>query len=444
MRKGRAMNDTVSRRAFLGRSAVGAMGIGLAARAIGGEGAAPPSDTISMGFIGVGAMGSGDLNAFAAHKDVRVSAICDVNVPRREATVKRFEATAKGYHDFRKLLDEKSIDAVCIATPPHWHALMAVHAARAGKDFYVEKPMTLYVAESQAVVRAATENKRVTQVGTQIHAGGNYRRVVEIVRAGVLGTVNLVRTFNVMNQTRAGIGKAPANAPVPPGLDWDMFLGPLPMRPFNPIIVRDAYAHCSFMDVSGGWLPGMAPHIIDLPIWALELPLPSQVSCAGGRFVIDDDGDAPEVQECLFRYPNLVMTWMHNLANSYGFDFQGAGGMGRRLGIYFHGDKATLYSDYGMHKIIPEADPKAMLELPKPSIPPSVGHHRELLDAIKTRQQPSCNVVYHHRVNVPCCLANLSYKIGRSVQFDPLKETVIGDDVAARLLAPTYREPWAL
>jgi hypothetical protein len=171
-----------TRRGFLGRSAVAAMGIGLAARAIGAEGQAPPSGTISMGFIGVGSMGSGDLAAFAAHKDVRVSAICDVNAPRREATVKRHEATAKGYHDFRKLLDEKSIDAVCIATPPHWHAIMAVHAAKAGKDFYVEKPMTLYVAESQAIVKAAKENNRVTQVGTQIHASGNYRRVVEAVR----------------------------------------------------------------------------------------------------------------------------------------------------------------------------------------------------------------------------------------------------------------------
>jgi len=437
------MKRDCTRRAFLGQSAVAAMGIGLAARAVGAEGQAAPADTISMGFIGVGSMGGGDLGAFAAHKDVRVSAICDVNVPRREAVVKRFEATAKGYHDFRKLLEQKDIDAVCIAPPPHWHAIMAVHAAKAGKDFYVEKPMTLYVAESQAVVKAAKENNRVTQVGTQIHAGGNYRRVVEIVRAGVLGTVNLVRTFNVMNQTRRGVGKAPDGQP-PAGLDWDMFLGPLPMRPFNPTIVASAYEHCSFMDISGGWLPGMAPHIIDLPIWALDLPLPSQVSCAGGRFIIDDCGDAPEVQEVLFRYPNLVMTWMHNLANSYGFDFQGGGGMARRLGIYFHGEKATLYSDYGMHKIIPEADPKATLELPKPSIPPSVGHHRELLDAIKSRQQPSCNVAYHHRVNIPCCLANLSYKVGRSVQFDPVKETVIGDEVAARLLTPTYREPWSL
>ena len=135
---------------------------------------------------------------------------------------------------------------------------------------------------------------------------------------------------------------------------------------------------------------------------------------------------------------------MSNLVNSYGFDFQGGGGMGRRLGIYFHGEKATLYTDYGSHKIISEADPKATLALPPPSLPPSPGHHREWLNCIKSRQQPSCNVTYHHRVNVPCCLANLSLKIGRSIRFDPKAETVIGDAEAARLMMPIYREPWKL
>ena len=437
------MKESCTRRGFVGKSAVAAMGIGLAARAVGAEGGPPPSDVVSMGFIGVGSMGSGNLRAFAANKDVRVSAICDVNVPRREAVVKRYQPTAKGYHDFRELLDQKDIDAVCIATPPHWHAIMAIHAAKAGKDYYLEKPMTLYVAESQAVVKAAVENKRVTQVGTQIHAGANYRRVVEIVRAGVLGKINVVRTFNVMNQTSRGIGMGKTGPP-PKGLDWDMWVGPAPMRPWNSLITASAYHHCSFMDFSGGWLPGMAPHIIDLPVWALDLPLPSQVSCAGGRFIIHDAGDAPEVQECLFRYPNLVMTWMHNLANSYGFDFQGKGGRARRLGIYFHGEKATLYTNYSQHTIVPEAGPKAKIELPPPSLPPLPEHHRQLIDAVKTRQQPSCNVVYHHRVNVPLCLANVSYKIGRSVQFDPKTETVIGDEEAQRLLTPTYREPWTL
>jgi len=420
------------------------VGIGLTARALGAQGKAPPSATINMGFIGVGPMGGGHLRGFSARPDVRAGAVCDVFQRKVDAAVKRHGGTPKGYRDFRRLLDQKDIDAVVIATPPHWHAIMAVRACQAEKDFYVEKPMTIYVAESQAIVRAARRYSRVTQVGTQIHAGGNYRRVVEIVRSGVLGPINLVRTFLVMNVGRGGIGK-PANCPPPKDLDWEMWIGPGPMRPYNPALTRGAGAgHCWFMDYSGGWIPGMAPHIIDLPIWALELDHPIQVSCSGGRFVIDDVGDCPDVQEVLFQYPNLTMTWMMNLTNSYGFDFQGKGGRARRLGIYFHGERATLHSDYGRRTIVPEDDPSRQLKLPGPSLPPTPGHHQEWLNCIKTREQPSCNVFYHHKVNVPCCLANLSLKIGRSVRFDPKTETILGDEEASKLLAPSYREPWTL
>jgi hypothetical protein len=138
------------------------------------------------------------------------------------------------------------------------------------------------------------------------------------------------------------------------------------------------------------------------------------------------------------------MTWMMNLTNSYGYDFNGAGGGQRRLGIYFHGDKATLLCDYGMFKIIPEDDPKAEVKLPEPSLPRSPGHYREWVDCIKTRQEPSCSVFYHHKVNVPCCLANLSLKLGRSIQFDPKAEKVVGDKEAADGLQPNYRKPWTL
>jgi len=437
------MNASIPRRTFLQGSSA-AVGIGLAASALGAEGKAPPSDTVAMGFVGIGPMGSGHLNGFSARPDVYVAGICDVFQHKVDAAVKRFDGRPMGTTDFRRLLDRKEIDAVVIATPPHWHAIIAVRAAQAGKDFYVEKPMTIYVAESQAIVEAARRYGTVTQVGTQIHAGGNYRRVVEIVRSGILGPINAVRTFLVMNQGRGGIGK-PADCPPPPGLDWEMWIGPGPMRPYNPALTRGAGAgHCWFMDYSGGWIPGMAPPIIDLPIWALDLPLPSQVACSGGRFVIDDVGDCPDVQEALFRYPGCVMTWMMDLTNSYGFDSQGKGGRARRLGIYFHGEQATLYADYGTLRIVPEDDPNKTLDLPKPSLPPTPGHHQEWLNCIRSRQQPSCNVFYHHRVNMPICLANLSYAIRRSVQFDPKTETISGDDEAAKLLMPVYREPWTL
>ena len=436
------MSQLYTRRRFLKTSGA-AVGIGLAANVLGEQGGAPPSEKVNLGFIGVGPQGGGHLGHFLSFPDVRVTAVCDVDQHRVDAALKACQGSATGYRDFRKLLEHKPLDAVVVATPPHWHAIMSVAVCKAGKDLFVEKPMTLTVAESQAVLKAVKDNSRISQVGTQIHAGENYRRVVEIVRGGVLGKVSVVRTFNNLDQGRAGIGKA-ANADPPPHLDWDLWVGPAPMRPYNLLIAGGAYSHCSFMDFSGGWLPGMAPHIIDLPIWALELGLPTRVSCTGGRFVLEDLGDAPDVQEAQFQYPNLTMTWMMTLTSSYGWDFQGAGGRRRRLGIYFHGDKATLLADYGMFKIIPEDDPKAEVKLPAPSLPRSKGHYREWIDCIKSRQEPSCNVFYHHKVNVPCCLANLSLKLGRSIQFDPKTETVVGDEEAAKGLQPNYRPPWTL
>jgi len=432
----------VTRRGFLRASGVAA-GLGVAAGVLGRPaGAAAPSEKVNLGFIGVGPQGGGHLGHFLGFPDVRVTAVCDVDQRKVDAAVKACNGTATGYRDFRKLLEHKDLDAVVVATPPHWHAIQAVAVCKAGKDLFVEKPMTLTVGESQAVCQAVKDAGRISQVGTQIHAGENYHRVVEIVRSGILGKISCVRTFMTLDQTRAGIGKAD-NAPPPAHLDWEMWVGPAPMRPYNPLITMGAYHHCSFMDFSGGWLPGMAPHIIDLPVWALELDLPTQVDCSGGRFVIEDAGDSPDVQEVLWRYPGLVMTHMMSLTNSYGWDSQD-GGRKRRLGIYFHGERATLYCDYGMYKIIPEDDPKAELKLPEPSLPRSKGHYREWVDCIKSREQPSCNVFYHHKVNVPCCLANLSLKLGRSIRLDPKTGAATGDDEANKAFLPKYRVPWKL
>jgi predicted dehydrogenase len=349
--------------------------------------------------------------------------------------------TPKGYADYRECLEKAPLDAVVVASPPHWHALHALAVCAAGKDLYLEKPMTLHVNESLAVRDAVRRHGVISQVGTQIHAGDNYRRVVELVRSGALGKVHTVRTLMVMNQGPEGIGRAQEQAPFP-GLDWDFWCGPGPMRPFNPLIVDGAYNHCSFMDYSGGWTPGMAPHILDLPYWALELGHPTRVSTMGGRFVIDDAGDIPDTQEVQFQYPGCTLTWSMSLVNSYGFDFQGAGGIARRLGIYFQGANATLMSDYGEHRLVAEGDRFEDSGQETEEIPGSPGHQQEWLNCIRSRNQPSCCVDYHYRIDVACCLANLAYRLGRSVNFDPEAETIVDDKEAAALLSPVYREPW--
>jgi hypothetical protein len=264
--------------------------------------------------------------------------------------------------------------------------------------------------------------------------------VVEWVRSGKLGKISVARTFNVMNQGVNGIGRAPKQPP-PEGLDWDMWLGPGPAIPFNSLLYADSYNHCSFWEYTRGWTPGMAPHIIDLPIWALDLGVPEVTSCTGGRFVIQDDGDAPDTQEVIWRYPGFTMTWMMNCASSFAFDF-GRGKPARRLGIYFHGVNATLFSDYSKHEIVPEGDFLTDRTPPPESLPPSPGHEREWLDSIKSRKEPSCSVNYHYKVDLAITLANVSYQLGRSVRFDPKSEKIVGDKQAAKLARPVYRRPW--
>jgi predicted dehydrogenase len=400
-----------------------------------------PNSRIHVGLIGCGSMGRANLGNCARQPDVVVTAACDVNEARLEATVETYKPTCKGYVDFREMLQQPDLDAVIIATPPHWHCLQAIAAAEAGKDIYLQKPMTLHLGESLAVRNAIRKHGVISQIGTQIHASENYRRVVEYIRSGNLGPIGVVRTFNVMNQTPAGIGHSKNNT-MPEGLHWDLWCGPAPLIPYNRLLAENAYYHGSWMAYSGGWTPGMAPHIIDLPVWALDLGYPLVTSSAGGRYVVDDDGDAYDHHEVLWQYPKLTMTWMSSLTNSYGFDLHGEPEMRRRLGIYFHGANGTMYADYNMFKIVPEGDRLEGKQPPPHSIPPSPGHEREWLDCIKSRQQPSCSVFYHVRVDVPIVLSLLSLKLRRAIRFDPDKEWIVGDPEASKLAVPTYRKPW--
>lgn len=432
-------SGNLSRRTLLQTAALVAPAI-VPASALGRGGAVAPSDRINLGIIGVNGMGRSNLANCAKHPDVVVTAICDVSTERRNAALALHSATAKGHNDYRELLARSDVDGVIIAPPPHWHALMAIDAVKAGKDIYLQKPMTLYPDETLAVRNAVRRHKRICQVGTQIHAGSNYRRVVEWIRSGKLGPISVVRTFNVMNQGPNGIGFAPKQDP-PPGVDWDMWLGPGPARPFNSLLFADSYNHCSFWDYTRGWTPGMAPHIIDLPIWALELGVPLSTTCTGGRDVIKDDGDAPDVQEITWRYPKFTMTWMMNCANSFAFDF-GRGKPARRLGIYFHGLNGTLFTDYSRHEIVPEGDLLKDAAPPPQSIPLSPGHERQWLDSIKSRVEPDSSVNYHYKVDLAITLASLSYTLGRTVRFDPAQEKIVGDKEAVKLARPVYRRPW--
>ena len=438
-------SNGTSRRSFIGKTiAAGAIGVAapyfVPAGALGRTASAAANDRIQIGLIGAGGMGRSNLRKCASYPDVMVTGVCDVWKARREQTVALYKESAKPYGDYLEMLQQKDVDAVIIATPPHWHALQAIHACQANKDIYLQKPMTLHLAESIAVTRAVEKHNIISQIGTQIHAGENYRRVVELVRSGNLGKISVARTLLVLNQGPEGIGSAPQVDP-PEGFDWDRWVGPNPMIPFNPLIIQSGFNRCAFTDF-GAWTPGMAPHILDLPVWALELGFPTITTSSGGRYVIHGAGDSPDTQDVLWQYPGLTVTWMMSLVNSYGFDFQGSPGIKRRLGVYFHGVNGTVFSDYSTHKVVPEGDRMKEAQPPEPSIPPSPGHEREWLDCVRSRKQPGASVFYHHKIDVAIALATLSQKLGRSIRFDPATKRIVGDEEAAKLAKPEYRHPW--
>jgi len=437
-------NSPFSRREFVKTTSVAAIGAPLILKSslINGQGITAASDKINLGIIGCGGLGKQNLYATAAHPDVVVVAACDVWKERLDPVVEKYRKTCTGYTDYRELLQHKGLDAVIIATPAHWHAIQAIEAAKAGLDIYLQKPMTMHLGESLAVRNAVKKHNVICQIGTQIHSSEHYRRMVELVRSGNLGKISTVRTFFVMNEAPNGVGLGNNTMNIPKGMDWDMWVGPARMQPFNPNLVKDAFYHGSWMDFSGGWTPGMAPHITDLPIWALNLGYPTEISATGGRYITKDDGDAYDNHEVIWRYPDLTVTWMSSLTNSYGFDFLREQKSQRRLGIYFHGVNGTLLTDYSTHQILPEGDRMNGMDTPPKSIEPSPGHELEWVECIKSRKQPSCNPGYHVKVDVPIELSVLSMKLGRSIKFDPATEKIVGDDEAAKLAVPEYRAPW--
>ena len=437
----------MTRRSFVQKAAtITAIGFAAPHFATGAQGAAQPkpgpNSRIHLGLIGCGGMGSANLSACASQPDVVVTGACDVWESRRNAVVQQYKDTCKGYRDFRELLQQPDLDAVIIATPPHWHALIAIAACEAGKDIYLQKPMTLHLAESFAV-RNAVRRHAPHQPGR--HPDPRYgelpaRRGVHPWRQPRPGRHGSHFQCDEPDARRRGPQRG---HPAARGDSIGSF-GAAPRRCGSSIRSSSTARtnHCSWMDYSGGWTPGMAPHIIDLPIWAFDLGFPLQTSSSGGRYFLKDDGDAYDNHEVLWQYPNFTLTWMSSLTNSYGFDLHGKPVPERRLGVYFHGANGTLYADYGHFKIVPEGNKMDGLEPPPKIIPPSPGHEREWLDCIKSRQQPSCSVFYHIRVDVPVVLSLLSLKLGRSIRFDPATEKITGDAKAAKLAVPKYRAPW--
>lgn len=431
-----------TRREFLKTTgaAVALTGIGLASGpALAEDKPVSASEKITLGVIGIGGRGTGVMNGFMQYPDVQVGAVCDVYQPHLDAALAKAGSNAKAYSDFRKLLEQKDIDAVVVATPPQWHPLISIAACEAGKDVYCEKPMSRYPAEGRAMLKAAVDNKRMTQVGTQIHAGDNFRRVVEIVQSGALGKISSVRVFCTMNEY-PGIAKLGTGTP-PVGLDWDMWLGPAPKVEFSQSRFE---AHRYFTDYVGSWLHELGPHIVDLAYWAMGVGEPKAVSASGGRYALDDGSDIPDTLDVLWEYEGFNMSFIHTSCNGYNFGFGGAPDGGRRLAVAFHGTQGTLVGDYGSHQIYSDGDRLKDYKAPQPTIPSSPGHDREFLNSIKSRELPSCSFQYHQPLALALDLAHVSLNAGRKIHWDSATGKVVNDPEAQKLCTPVYRKPWTL
>lgn len=417
-----------TRRLFLGTAAAGLASSSLRAA---------PSDRIRVGFIGLGNQGTGRLNQFLRQPDVEAVAVCDLDTRHVERAAAIVEKAAgrrpDKFSDYRQLLARRDIDAVMIATPDHWHALPAVQACQAGKDVFVEKPLSYSIGEGRAMARAAARHKRVTQMGNHIHNDlPNYRRVVELVKSGALGKI--VRVYCALTSNEKSLPPAADTAP-PPELDYDFWLGPAPRRPYNPNRAHLTYRY--FWDYSGGCFIDFWCHYTDLVYWALDLQAPKTVSAAGGRWLAQDSAETPDVLEVLYEYPGLVLTWTLHPKGRPGYDHMGSC-------VIFEGADATLVANYSRHEVWVKGKRDDNFPRPPQSIPDSPGHIREFLDAIKSRAATTCNVEYGHRLTKGGLLGNIAFRTGQRIAWDDARERVTNSAAADRLVTRRYRKPWKL
>ncbi len=400
--------------------------------------AVPASDRIQVGFIGLGGQGTSRLNEFMRQSDVNAAAVCDLDsthLDRASALVEKAQGHVPAkFHDFRKLLESKDLDAVMIATPDHWHALPVVQACQAGKDVFVEKPLSYSIGEGRAMVNAALRHKRITQMGNHIHNDRpTYRRVVEIVRSGALGDIHRV-DCSLATGDRS-LGKPDDSAP-PPELDYEFWLGPAPRRPYNPL--RSHFTYRYFWDYSGGYLVDFWCHYTDVAYWALDLKAPKSVSAAGGRWGVDDLAETPDILAVTCEFPNkLILTWTLHPQGRPGFASMGNS-------VIFEGSKATLVVNYDRYEVYVKGKRDEAFQPPPPSIPDSPGHIREFLNAIKSRQRTTCDIEYGHRLTKSALMANIAFRTGERLYWDDERERFTGKTRANDYVMRRYRKPWKI
>ena len=405
------------------------------------------NDRISVAFIGLGAMGSGNLGYAMKVPEVQPVAVCDVYRPHLERAVadaKKGGFQVKAVKDFREILADKSIDAVCISTPDHWHAYLEVEACKAGKDVYVEKPSCTYVGEGRKMVEAARKYNRVVQAGTMQRSGGYFRKAAELVAAGTVGDITFCHAFQSGSAKREGYGNPPDSDP-PRHLDWDMWLGPAPQRPFNANRWGVKAAHFPtfryFWDYAGGAMTDWGVHLIDPLHQCFGEVMPTAVVALGDKFYVRDNTETPDTMHATFYYPKFLVTYESRTCNPlplFGRD-QGAG-------TTIHGTEGTIFVNRSGCWVIPNAKSKlaaAAWEKDQAMSQMNVPHWKNWIECIRTRQKPTSDIETCVRSSTVCLLANLSMRYRTRLDWNEADWTV-GQEAARPDLAERYRSPWKL
>jgi predicted dehydrogenase len=409
-----------------------------------------------VGMIGSGWYGKSDLLRLVQVAPVEVVSLCDVDskmvsdaadlVSTRQLSKK----TPRTYSDYRAMLKERDLDIVIIDTPDHWHALPMIEAVKAGMDVWVQKPVSVDVVEAQAMLAAARKYKRVVQVGMQrrstphlIHARDR------IIKEGKLGTIGLVEIYCYYHMRAT---QNPPDGQPPANLDYEMWTGPAPMRPYNSLVHPRSWR--AFMEYGNGIVGDMCVHMLDMVRWMLDLGMPTRIDSTGG-ILVDRKSKAniTDTQTATFDFPNLKVVWTHR---SYGR----APDPGYPWGATFYGDKGTLKASVNSYDYIPQAKGEAPIhedvvfeleqfpedktekDLERHVAPAIRGHMTNFLECIASRGTPVADIEQGYISTAACVLANLSMDLGRSLQWDHAKGVVVGDAEANKRLRRPYRAPW--
>ncbi len=437
----------MNRRSFLQKSAISAAGLGLSPlfggtyQSVYGQTAA--SNKVKVALIGCRSMGFSNLSKFLEYPEVECVALCDIDdewLNKRAADVEK--KTGKKvphlYKDWRHVIDNKDIDAVIIGTPDHWHCLPTIFACQAGKDVYVEKPLSNTIEECNLMEKAARKYNRVVQVGQWQRSDPHWDEAANYLKTGNIGRIRTVKVWAYQD----GKPTLPvvADSPVPAGVDYDMWLGPAPKRPFN--IYRFHYNFRFFWDYAGGLMSDWGVHLLDYALEGMGADLPSRVFSGGGKFAYPDDAmETPDTLMATYAYKDFNIIWDHACGINHGpFD--------KKEGLAFFGENGTLVLTRAGWEVIPVvAGKEARME----AVPFKKGegkglynHVGNFLSCIKSRELPKADIAIGARVAKMSHLANISCRLQREVRWDDANSMFIGDNEATALSKAYYRAPWEL